>query len=467
MMKKYFIPVLMMVVLIAGQSVVLFGQQKATKVNNASENVITVGLSNADIIGKDNIAIQGAIDMVYYRGGGTVRILPGEYILNDAIRLRSNIHLTGDRQKTILKHSPSISSPLLKDADIGQKEVTPKNPDLFKVGMGIICRDNELLNEMVNKPVTIIRIENGVLYLSGYIEFDFNADYDLPQKGGKGALIANIFPLVYGFEVENVVVDGLTIDSKVDENPGWIDVRTGGVCLDRSKNCIVRNVTSINNQGDGILIISSEHTTVEDCEAAFNSYHGIHPGSHSPWTIVRRCYIHHNGSDGLYICWGVRESEFTDNVIYYNGIREDTSFPDHGKRGGISTGHKDTDNLIAGNHIYENARDGIHFRTKTEANGAHRTTIRENIIENNGLPGHVEKGCGISVSGITHDIIIDNNIIRETRTGNDRLQKNALKIGHGVSRLQMLNNEINGHPEAAIIDNSKSPDNKLQVVLNK
>jgi hypothetical protein len=173
--------------------------------------------------------------------------------------------------------------------------------------------------------------------------------------------------------------------------------------------------------------------------------------------------MHHNGSDGLYVCWGVRESEFTDNIIYYNGIRGDTNFPDHGKRGGISTGHKDTDNLIARNHIYENASYGIHFRTKTEANGAHRTTIRENIIENNGLPGHVERGCGISISGITHDIIIDNNIIRETRTGSDRLQKNALQIGQGVSRVQMLNNKISGHPEAAVIDNSKSPDNKLQL----
>jgi polygalacturonase len=461
-MKKYLYYSILFVATITGHISFLYGQDKAQETSLKQGAIITVGINGADINGSDNLAIQSAVDMMYQRGGGTVKILAGEYILQDAIRLHSNIHLTGDREKTILKHAPAVSSSLLKDADIGQKEVTPKDPSLFRVGMGIVCRDNELPNEMVNKPLTIIRIENGVLYLNGYIEFDFNADYDLPQKGGKGALIANIFPLLYGFEVENVIIDGLTIDSKVDKNPGWIDVRTGGVCLDRSKNCIVRNITSINSQGDGILVISSEHTTVEDCEAAYNSYHGIHPGSHSPWTIVQRCYIHHNGSDGLYICWGVRESEFTDNVIYYNGIRENTTFPDNGKRHGISIGHKDTDNLIARNHIYENASEGIHFRHKTEANGAHRTTIRENIIENNGLPGHVERGCGISINAITHDIIIDNNIIRETRTGNDRLQKNALQIEQGVSRVQMVNNKISGHPEAAIIDNSKSPDNKLQ-----
>ena len=460
-MKKKSYSSILIVALIISQITFLYGQHET---GLSQGPVITVGINGADINGSDNKAIQAAVDMMYQRGGGTVQILPGEYILQDAIRLHSNIHLIGDREKTILKHAPAVSSQLLKDADIGQKEVTPENPSFFRVGMGIVCRDSNLTNEMVNKPLTIVNIENGVLHLSGYIEFDFNADYDLPQKGGKGALIANIFPLVYGFEVENIIIEGLTIDSKTGKNPGWIDVRTGGVCLDRSKNCIVRNVTSVNNQGDGILIISSEHTTVDNCEAAYNSYHGIHPGSHSPWTIVRNCNIHHNGSDGLYICWGVRESEFTDNIIYNNGIREISNYPDHGKRGGISTGHKDTDNLIARNHIYENASYGIHFRTKTEANGAHRTPIRENIIENNGLPGHVDKGCGISINGITHDIIIDNNIIRETRSGSERLQKNALQIGPGVNRVQMVDNKISGHPEAAIVDDSKSIDNKLQVV---
>jgi len=226
-MQKYSYNSILIVALIVGHISFLYGQQKAQEPGLNQGAIITVGINGADINGSDNRAIQAAVDMMYQRGGGTVQILAGEYILHDAIRLHSNIHLIGDREKTILKHAPAVSSTLLKDADIGQKEVTPKDPSLFRVGMGIVCWDNELLNEMVNKPLTIIRIENGVLYLSGYIEFDFNADYDLPQKGGKGALIANIFPLVYGFEVENVVIEGLTIDSKVDKNPGWIDVRTG------------------------------------------------------------------------------------------------------------------------------------------------------------------------------------------------------------------------------------------------
>jgi len=456
-MKKCLIYSFLLIVLTAG-SIVLKGQQKQVQQSNNSGMVITVGLKNADIIGTDNRAIQAAVDLVAMRGGGTVQILPGEYVLNDAIRLRSNIHLKGDREKTILKHATAVSCPLLKDADIGQKEITPKDPSLFKVGMGVVCRSSKYTGDMVNKPMTIIRIENGVLYLNNYIEFDFTADFDGMKKGEAGGVVANVFPLIFGWEVENVTIEGLTVDSKVniENNPGWINTRVGGICLKRTKNGLIKDVTAINTQGDGILISSCEHITAENCLGANNTYHGLHCGAHSPWTIVRHSTFHHNGSDGVYICWGVREGEFTDNIIYNNGIREDLNFPDHGKRGGISIGHKDTDNLIARNHIYENARYGVYFRTKTEPNGAHRNTLKDNIIENNGLPGHVTRATGITICGITHDLVFENNIIRETRQGNDRLQKNGIVIEPGVSNIKLINNKITGHPEQAISDNSKS-----------
>ena len=442
--------------MLLGQTILLKGQQKVDP-GTSGQNIITVGLANADIVGSDNRAIQAAIDMMAARGGGTVHILSGEYILDDALRLRSNIRLTGDGlNNTILKHAPSISSPLLKDADTGQKEATPIDVSRFKVGMGIVFRSNKYQNEMVTKPFTITRIENGVLYFNNYIEFDFIADFE-GSKGEEGGLVANIYPLIFGYEIENATVEGLTVDATVADDPGWVDVRSGNLVLDRCKSCNIHNVKAVNTRGDGILIITSEHITVEDCEGANNTHHGIHSGSHSPWTVVRRCIVHDNGSDGIYICWGVRESEFTDNTVYHNGFGL--------IRNGISIGHKDTDDLLARNHIYDNAKDGIHFRTKTEPNGPHRTKVIDNLIENNGLAGPKVKGSGIHICGIVHDIIIENNTIRETREGAGRLQMNAVFIEQGVSRVKMSNNKISGHPESAIVDNSKSPDNQLQIDL--
>ncbi len=153
-MKKHLIGILLLGLIMALPSIATYGQQKKDNPGTSSETIITVGQTKGDIIGSDNRAIQAAIDMVGMRGGGTVHILQGEYILNDALHLRSNITLTGDGpQKTILKHAPSISSPLLKDADIGQKEATPKDPSLFKVGMGIAIRSTRHQNEMANQTV--------------------------------------------------------------------------------------------------------------------------------------------------------------------------------------------------------------------------------------------------------------------------------------------------------------------------
>ena len=190
----------------------------------ADTSEITVGPSGADITGSDNYAIQLAIDALASRGGGTVRVLPGEYILYDAVHLRSNVNLKGDRERTILKHCPPVSSRLLKDADRGQKEITPLDVSLFKPGMGVTCRSKSG-RWSVHRPLTITRIENGVLYLNDYITRDIIADLDSYGKGGHEGFVTNIFSLIHGYEVENVVVEGFTVDSKIENFPEWENSR--------------------------------------------------------------------------------------------------------------------------------------------------------------------------------------------------------------------------------------------------
>lgn len=444
---KMRISVIILFTCLVVQSVAFNGKEKA---DNFTQQIVTVGLRDADINGSDNMAIQAAVDLLFYRGGGTVKILPGEYTLYNSVYLRSNVNITGDRESTILKRCPAVSSKLLVDADVFEKQIIPADPSLFKVGMGIVCRSNNLMNAMITAPLTIAGIENGKLYVNDYIPFDFTAILDSQGKGGYDGLVANVFPMLLGNRIENVIVDGLTINSFTKEDPGWQNVRTAGIFFGTCKNSVIRNVKVSNTQGDGILIAdASFNITVENCESSDNTYHGIHPGSHSTSVTVKNCHFHHNGSDGIYICWGVKNSFFIENDVHHNGTRK------IGKRNGISIGHKDTNNIIEGNHIHENAISGIHFRTKTEANGAHNNVIKGNTIENNGLPGHTDRGYGIFISGITHDILIGNNIIRETRQEDSRLQKNAIVLSPGVSRVQMINNEMSGHPEENVVDKSK------------
>ena len=59
---------------------------------------ITVGRQDGQINGSDDRAIQAGMDYLTTLGGGTLKLLPGTYYLNNAIYLRSNIRIEGKRR---------------------------------------------------------------------------------------------------------------------------------------------------------------------------------------------------------------------------------------------------------------------------------------------------------------------------------------------------------------------------------
>lgn len=415
-------------------------------------NTITVGIQDADIVGSDNTAIQSAIDQLAARGGGTVQVLPGTYTCFDAVRMKSNIRLTGQKEQTVLIAGPTPSSVLAEDADIGEKQITPVCADGFKPGMGVILRDNKKRHTLAPMPLTIERIEKGQLFLNDWIVHDWCA-----EDGGQ---VVAYTPLIHAFEAENITIDGFTLDgTKNDAPPDLAGLRGGNLYFRRVQRSLIRNVISRHAYGDGIRCGQSTDFTVEDCETHDNGFYGIHPGSHTQPIRFSRLNIHHNAADGLYLCWGVRNGLIEDCEIHHNGHLY--------YRNGISIGHKDTGNLFVRNHVYENWKYGVAFREKTAANGAHDNVLRDNVIENNGsrkedvpasilsqLP-HPEAelaGCGIDIKGITRGLVIENNTIRETRSKNSRLQKVGIRIHPGASDLTLTDNSIEGHTGGDLVD---------------
>lgn len=426
-------------------------------------NEIIVGPSRADVVGEDGRAIQIAIDAMSARGGGTVELLAGRYVLDDAVRLAANITLRGSgRDTTFLVRSPLVWSKLAIDADISEKQITPASDASFRPGMGVILHDNRTLWTYEKPPKRITSIQSGVLHLDDYLTEERAAE--------PGGVVVNYFPMILCHCADNVTVEGMTVDAAVEDPDGVLaGMNRAQVLAFRSKNMTVRDMVVCNGQGDGVCFSkSSIDAVIEDCELHHNDFHGVHPGSHSAGTIVRRCEIHHNGSDGVYICWGIRNGVFEDNHIHHNGI---TKF-----RSGISIGHKDTDNLLARNNIHDNAKYGICVRQKTEANGAHRNVFRENVIENNGsradeyadikasISPEEAIGCGVNIRGVTKDLVFESNIIRDTRQGDERVQQHAISIGDGVIGLRLTDNVIEGHPQQAIVDEANSDSNELQKI---
>jgi len=422
---------------------------------------ITVGPANADIVGTDDRAIQTALDTLAHRGGGTVHVAPGTYTLRGPVRLRSNVALVGTPGETTFKLAPVVTHPLAADADIGQHTITPVSTDGLQVGSGIILRDRAKRAGNASMPLTVVDIVDGTLHVDDYIVNDWIAE--------NGAVVVSYFPLVHGFEVENALVEGLILDGQPDNTEAMSfdgQILWGGcIYMRRGVNCTLRNVVARNCYGDGIRFGQSRGILVEHCEAHDNKHYGVHPGSHSPQTTVRHCHIHHNGSDGLYLCWGVHHGEFTDNDIHHNGGRI--------HRNGISIGHKDTDNLLARNHVHENTKHGVCFRIKTDANGAHRNVLRENLIENNGSPEADVPAAlaadprnevlmaGVHIRGVTHDLTFERNIIRETRPAGQQYQHNAFYLAADVSRVKLVDNDVSDHPGGKVDDQSGDPSNDL------
>jgi hypothetical protein len=78
---------------------------------------IRVGQQDGDILGKDQRAIQAAIDHVARLGGGTVRVLAGTYRLRNAVYLQSGVHLVGEGGNTLFIKEPSTTTALRLDSD--------------------------------------------------------------------------------------------------------------------------------------------------------------------------------------------------------------------------------------------------------------------------------------------------------------------------------------------------------------
>lgn len=406
------------------------------------------GARNVDVVGNTGRAIQIAIDAVSSRNGGTVIVTRGEYTLEDSLRLAPDVRLVGE--SALLRRGKLVWSELALDADIAQREITPTSTDNWRPGMAACIWDKNSGWGHERPPARVAAIDNGILHLDDYLTNE--------RYAAVGGRVVNYAPMVIGVNADRAILEGFTIDAALDDPEGILNgMRIGEVYFRRSNEIIIRNLTVSNGRGDGIIIAdASLGALVEDCETHHNDNYGIHPGSHSARCIVQRCKIHHNGSDGLYICWGIKGGEFLDNDIHDNGLIQ--------YRSGFSIGHKDTDCLIARNKIYNNKKYGICFRKKTEGNAAHRATVRENLIENNGsgpteltdVKNRIEPwestGAGVCVSGMTRDLLLERNTIRETRPAPEQWQRHAVMLREGVTNTRMTGNTLEGHPEEPIVD---------------
>ncbi len=391
---------------------------------------VGIGLRDGDMTGSDNRALQAAVDYVAGLGGGLVEIGPGEYLMTDSLHLRSHVTVRGTPQKTVLRKARAAVSALKLDGDYGEEQITVIKPEGFEVGQGVAIWDKN--SGGFHTTVARITGRSGDTFS---ISRPLNADCMVED----GAQAATVFPVISGYDVEDVRVADLIIDGNKGENVPLNGCRGAGIFLYRSPGTVIERCTVRDYNGDGISFQQSNEVRVEGCACENNAGLGLHPGSGSQRPLVRQCVARGNGEDGLFLCWRVKHGVFEENVLEGNG------------RFGISIGHKDTDNLLRKNQVRGNHQDGVCFRNESEGMAGHRNRLEENLIENNGAKDSV---AGIRVRGQTRDLVFKNNVIRDTRPADQRKQTVGIRLEEQVGPILTEGNEVEAPTPMA--DNRKS-----------
>lgn len=378
---------------------------------------ITVGQQDADIVGRDNRALQAAMDYVGQLGGGVVEVGPGEYLMRDSLHMRTGVTLRGAGTATVLKKDKETRSLLAADGDFGECAVTVGNAEGFEVGHGVHVATKRV-NGFHTICATILNKEGNYLTLNRPL----NADCMMADE----AYAATLFPVISAYHVENFRIENLTIDGNREHNGIINGCRGAGIFFYQGDAGIIQNCMVRGYSGDGISFQQSNDVQVLDCVVEKCAGGGIHPGSGSQRAVIRGCTSRENDKDGFFFCWRVRGAVVEDNTFIGNGAV------------GISIGHKDSDNSIRRNVIADNAGGGVQWRGETEPMAAHNITFMGNTLRNNG-------SIGLYIGGETNGTVIRDNII-ECAGANSV----GIRIGSKAGEVVIENNQI--HAEQEISD---------------
>ncbi|MCF6356487.1 MAG: right-handed parallel beta-helix repeat-containing protein [Draconibacterium sp.] len=384
-----------------------------------AERQITVGGADADVTGFTNQSIQFAINAVA-QTGGTVKLNPGVYEIIAPVQMKSNVNLVGSGKETILKRGVGVQTNYIDDADFGELKITVENSDGFEIGMKVQITDDINKSCWNVSAAYISDIVDNVIYIDKGLIRDYRFDLN--------GLISNASSVIEVLDAKNVTISNLTADGNRAENFFADGCNSAGVLILRSENITVDNVHVKDYNGEGISWQITENVTIQNCEISGGGNKGLHPGTGSPFTVIKNNNIHHNDLDGLFVCWRVYHSKITGNKIHNNG------------RFGICTGHKDTDAIFDGNHIYNNKSDGVNLRGERENNAPHRNTFANNIIENN-------NGYGFSIQSQAHDLLLKDNFFKNSA----KTQKAGIYIYKGGITPKLENNKFDKHELGEVV----------------
>jgi hypothetical protein len=380
----------------------------------AQKMQLSVG-PGGDLEGSDDKALQAGLDYLYRLGGGTLRIVPGEYTMRNALYLRPGVHIVGSGEDCILKKAPSVCTELTYDSDWYEAQVRVADTSGFTPGCGIALRSQHASALQVIKD-TVTAVEGNVLHLSRRLEKN--------AWLGEGATAATLFPILAAEWVDDVEIESLVLDGNRAHNEELNGNYVGGLFIQHCDRYVLRDVVSRNFNGDGFSFQVCDDIHFERCRAEHNANLGFHPGSGSQRPIFRDCQARGN-SQGIFFCWGV-----TDGLAENCDLSENLAY-------GSSIGHRDTDNRLVGCTFENNGEFGLLFREPlSEFRGAHRNIIERCIFRDNGRHGD---GVAVEFRGTAHDIALRGNRFEDSGQG---VQKIGIRLSAEAEGVELQDNSF-------------------------
>ena len=379
---------------------------------------VTVGQDEGDFIGDDHMALQGALDYVARLGGGTVQIGPGTWEMGNSLFIRENVRIVGSGDDTVLRKCASAVTPLVGDIDWYSTGVRVEDPSIFSVGGALLLRGKspQYDREHYSKH-TVVAVDRDTVH----IDRDPRDNYWTETE----PTASTLFPVITGDYVNDVTIESLCIDGNRAENDELNGNYGGGIFVQDCDRIVIRDVTSRDNNSDGMSWQVCDDVTVEGCRCTNNANLGLHAGSGSQRSTVRDCTLVGNGQ-GFFFCWGVRESLLEGCTI------EDSVTQ------GISIGHRDTDNVIRNNVVRRSGDHGILFRAHPQPKrDPHRNLLEANLIEDSGTR---DDCVAIEMLGTAGDVVLRGNTISDTRRKAKSRNRIGLRIAEGIERLTLDGN---------------------------
>jgi hypothetical protein len=392
---------------------------------NWSEHLtLTVGPERADLVGTNEKVIQAAVDWVARFGGGTVKILPGVYRFRNAVYLQSRVRILGSGLDSVIVKEPSAAAKLADDSDWFDQEITFADARGFQIGDGICIRvkDPDKGELKVIKRTLVARDGNR-------FKLDRALREDVFLQGEPK--VESLFPLFSGENLADVTIENIALDGNKANNQNLDGNYAGCIWMQDCNRMTMRKVTARCFNGDGISWQICHDVLVEDCHSHDHTGLGLHPGSGSQRSIIRRNRMAGN-EQGLFLCWGVRWGLAESNYIEGSRLY------------GVSIGHHDTDNIIRDNEIRASGAVGILFRKEPEPS----FQGNRNCLEKNRILGLTqEQGIGVDIQGHTKSIIIRENEIREAQAAGKRV---GIRIGPEAEEITLADNRIEGFSQAVL-----------------